>query len=195
MRIERHKKIRLQKLLRLFTSIFDLKMPITARFSFLPRGVNVGIPVYCVLCRETCNTKKRAKNCLTNFFLCKTFCISEKIQVAKTTTFERCMNLKPYKTFVHFLKFTVNKFYSHFYQVCISKRFFHSRSSHFTFASDCTLTKFTSAVSSVPDPPPPPPSSLSLSLSQFSCKISTKLGICCYFHEGCSNWNLLHVNP
>ena len=33
----------------------------------------------------------------------------------------------------------VNCFFSHFYQVCISKRFFHSRSSHFTFGSDCTV--------------------------------------------------------
>ena len=37
------------------------------------------------------------------------------------------------------LKFMVNCFFSHFYQVCISKRFFHSRSSHFTFGSDCTV--------------------------------------------------------
>ena len=33
----------------------------------------------------------------------------------------------------------VNCFFPHFYQVCISKRFFHSRSSHFTFGSDCTV--------------------------------------------------------
>ena len=65
--------------------------------------------------------------------------MGEKIQVAKTTTFERCMNLKPQKTKVHLLKFMVNCFFSHFYQVCISKRFFHSRSSHFTFGSDCTV--------------------------------------------------------
>ena len=61
------------------------------------------------------------------------------MQVAKTTTFKRCMNLKPQKTKVHLLKFMVNCFFSHFYQVCISKRFFHSRSSHFTFGSDCTV--------------------------------------------------------
>ena len=49
------------------------------------------------------------------------------------------MNLKPQKTKVHLLKFMVNCFFSHFYQVCISKRFFHSRSSHFTFGNDCTV--------------------------------------------------------
>ena len=59
--------------------------------------------------------------------------------MAKTTTFERCLNLKPHKTKVHLFKFMVNCFFSHFYQVCISKRFFHSRSSHFTFGSDCTV--------------------------------------------------------
>ena len=45
------------------------------------------------------------------------------------------MNLKPQKTKVHLLKFVVNCFFSHFYQVCISKRFFHSRSSHLTCTS------------------------------------------------------------
>ena len=40
---------------------------------------------------------------------------------------------------VHLFKLMVNCFFSHFYQVCISKRFFHSRSSHFTFGSDCTV--------------------------------------------------------
>ena len=49
------------------------------------------------------------------------------------------MNLKPHKAKVHLLKFLVNYFFSHFYQVCISKRFFHSRSGHFTFGSDCTV--------------------------------------------------------
>ena len=49
------------------------------------------------------------------------------------------MNLKPQKTKVHLFKFMVNCFFSHFYQVCISKRFFHSRSSHSTFGSDCTV--------------------------------------------------------
>ena len=59
--------------------------------------------------------------------------------MAKTTTFERCMNLKPQNTKVHLFKFMVNCFFSHVYQVCISKRFFHSRSGHFTFGSDCTV--------------------------------------------------------
>ena len=43
------------------------------------------------------------------------------------------------QTKVHLLKFVVNYFFSHFYQVCISKWLFHSRSSHFTFGSDCTV--------------------------------------------------------
>ena len=99
--------------------------------------MNVGIHSF--LCGETFHTKKTAKNCLIKNFLCKTFCIGEKIQVAKTKTFERCMNLKPQNTKVHLFKFVVNCFFSHFYQVCISKRFFHSQSSHFTFGSDCTV--------------------------------------------------------
>ena len=88
----------------------------------LPKDVKVGIHSF--LCGETFHTKKTAKNCLIKIFLCKTFCIGEKIQVAKTTTFKRCMHLKPQKTKVHLLKFMVNCFFSHFYQVCISKRFF-----------------------------------------------------------------------
>ena len=47
---------------------------------------------------------------------------------------------------VHLLKFMVNCFFSHFYQVCISKRFFHSRSSHFTFGNDCTVEDVNSVV-------------------------------------------------
>ena len=39
----------------------------------------------------------------------------------------------------HLFKFMVNCFFPHFHQVCISKRFFHSRSSHFTFGCDCTV--------------------------------------------------------
>ena len=35
----------------------------------------------------------------------------------------------------------VNCFFSHFYQVCISKRFFHSRSGHFTFGIDGTVSE------------------------------------------------------
>ena len=59
----------------------------------------------------------------------------------KTTTFERCMNLKPQKNKSSFFKVYGELLFSHFYQVCISKRFFHSRSSHFTFGSDsCDCT-------------------------------------------------------
>ena len=51
------------------------------------------------------------------------------------------MNLKPQKNKSSFLKVYGELLFSHFYQVCISKRFFHSRSCHFTFGSDCTVMR------------------------------------------------------
>ena len=72
-------------------------------------------------------------------FSAKTFCNDKKIQEAKTTTFERCLNLKPHKTKVHLLKFMVNYFFLIFTRFAYQNDFFHSRSGHFTFGSDCTV--------------------------------------------------------
>ena len=88
----------------------------------LPKDVKVGIHSF--LCGETFHTKKTAKNCLIKIVLCKTFCIGEKIQVAKTTTFKRCMHLKPQKTKVHLLKFMVNCFFLNFTRFACQNDFF-----------------------------------------------------------------------
>ena len=92
-RIERHKyQIPSAKTFATFYLSFLPKNAQSSTVQHLTRDVNVGI--HSVLCGETCHTKKNAKIGLIKIFSAKTFCIGENIQVAKTTTLERCMNLK-----------------------------------------------------------------------------------------------------
>ena len=92
--------------------------------------------------KENISHKKNSKkNCLIKIPSAETFRIGEKVQVAKTRIFKRCINLKPHKTKVHLVKFMVIYYFSYLYHVCMSKRFiFCRRSSHFTFGSGCTVT-------------------------------------------------------
>ena len=85
----------------------------------------------CQLCECDSSAKDDSPNCAkpigpSLFFFAKTF----------ATFYLNFLPKNAHSSAVQHLPF------SHFYQVCISKRFFHFRSSHFTFGSDhgdCTV--------------------------------------------------------
>ena len=139
-RIERNKeKIPSAKTFATFYLNFWPKNAHNSAVQRFPRDVNVGI--HSVLCGEAFNTKKTAKKGLIKNFSAKTFCIGEKFRWQKRQLLKDVWTSNHSKQKFILLKFMVNYFFSHFYQVCISKRFFHSRSGHFTFGSDCTVAK------------------------------------------------------
>ena len=103
----------------------------------LPKYVNVGIHSF--LCGKTFHTKKTARNWLIKKFLCKNILHRRKNSGGKNDNFWKVYEPQTTKNKSSFIKVYGELLFFSFLPGLHIKTIFHSRSSHFTFGSDCNV--------------------------------------------------------